>query len=67
MRAEELFSHVIECIDSLNMVFGVESRSQGTDRVPHPRISQLTAGAEAKDAKTSRQCRNGAAASHILL
>ena len=44
----------------------MESRSQGTDRVPHPRISQLTAGAGANNAKPSRQCRNGAAASHVL-
>lgn len=66
IRAEELFRYVIERVGCLDMLFSMESRSQGTDRVPRPRISQLTAGAGANDAKPSRRCRNGAAASHIL-
>lgn len=48
------------------MLFSMEGRSQGAGRVPHPRISQLTAGAGANDAKPSRQCRNGTSASHVL-
>lgn len=58
IRAEELFRDVTERIDRLDMLFSVESRSQGTDRVPHPRISQLSAGAGANDAKPARQCRS---------
>lgn len=66
IRAEELFGYVTERVDCLDPLFTVESRSQGTLGDPHPRISQLTAGAGANAANPCGQCEMRAAASHVL-